>query len=117
MQRRSQENIIPESVSAKEAVSIASLLWSTVEGIHSDINAMARSNPSICISTLQINVMNGLFQQIIRLLEGSDYAKNLRLLKKDDCYTFADALIIVGQYKGALRAFRVNVLGEGQYTF
>lgn len=117
MQDRSLDEMLLPLEAAQRPVSIAARLWTTLEGNHCAINSIARTNQSTCVSEVQMEVLNGLFHQIIRLLGQDDHAKNLRLLEKDRCYTFVDALIIVGHYKGALRSYRVNVLGESQYTF
>lgn len=112
-----EQTLTPLPETANNLASIASRLWTILEETHRDINSMARANPIVCVSAIQIEVLNGLLQKIIGLLEQHNYAENLRLLQNDHCYTFVDALVILGQYKGSMRAFRVNVLGEGPYTF
>lgn len=95
----------------------ACALWEMLAGAHHDLNVLARKNAVAFISESQIKMLNVLLQEIAVLVSGHGYGANLSLLLTDRRYTYADVLMIVGQYKGALRAYRINVLGESQYKF
>jgi len=100
-----------------DTVSTAWRLWTSLDATHREMNSASRNSANVCMSETQVTSMNGLFQQIIGLLEQTDDPKNLHLLQTDTCNTYSDALLILGQYKAALRSFRVQVLKEGPFSF
>jgi hypothetical protein len=100
-----------------EPTSIAAHLWSVLSEMHTDMNSLARVNVHSILSETQIELVNGTLDQIIRLLAASGRAQNLRLLDHEKPITTGDALLILGHYKGSLRAYRIGVLNEGQFSF
>lgn len=119
MEDRSLElQLLPlEGLPVREPVSIASRLWSMLDEAHGDMNGLCRTNPNGLITDIQIELVNELLEQVISLLHENGHGDSLRLLDGERPTTYADVLLILGLFKGALRAFRVDVLGENAYKF
>lgn len=108
---------IASNAAAHDPVSIASNLWKTLERLQTQLNILSRSQPRRTISPNIVDLVNSTLSQVQRLLREHGYAEGLLLIDPNNPPTHTDTLIIIGNYKRALKAFRVGVLGEGQYTF
>jgi hypothetical protein len=100
-----------------EAVSVASHLWSVLEHMHAEANALTRVHPQEFLSAQQIELTNGSLRQVVRLLEVHGHATHLKLIDQSEPPTYTEALLLIGMYKGAVRAFRLNILKELPYSF
>lgn len=106
-----------DGLPVREPVSIASRLWSMLEEAHGDMNALCRSNPNGLVTDIQAELVNALLEQVVSLLNEYGHGDNLRLIDSERPVTNSDVLLMVGQFKGALRSFRTDVLGEDGYRF
>jgi hypothetical protein len=117
VEERSLEQSMPALEPAYDTASAASHFWSVLSQMHSDMNAISRTNTHCLLTDTQIEVINGVLHKVMQILAESGRAQNLRLLEKSHQTTAGDALIILGHFRGSLRAYRVDVLNESQFSF
>ena len=95
----------------------AAYLWSLLEMIHDDLNALCRRNPNGLLGLMSIETVNRAFAQVRELLGDNPGAGELTELQPLASTTHSDALVSLSMYKSALRQFRVDHLKQNPYSF
>ena len=113
------DNFFKESTESQSSdfVMRAAYLWSLLEMIQEDLNALSRRANHARLGPMSIETINKAFVEVKDLIADDVATKFLPVLESVCPPTHADALISIGTYKQALRRYRVEVLGEDPYRF
>jgi hypothetical protein len=95
----------------------AAYLWSLLQLIHEDLNALCRRSPAGILGQMSIRAINKAFIEVKQLLDKESPALFLSLLNDSEPPMHADALVMVSLYQAALRGFRIDKLGEDPMAF
>ena len=94
----------------------AAYLWSVLDMIHADLNALCRRNPRAQLSPMSIKTINRAFGEIEDLLAPAGLEDLVGMLDADEPPAHDDALVALALYRSALRRFRIEALGENPYS-
>jgi hypothetical protein len=100
-----------------EVITLATRLWSTLDRMHHEANARVRTDPYGRITRERAELLNATLEVAKRMLEQHGVAYELTLLNPNNPETNSDVLLLLGKYRGSLRAFRYQVLHEVPFSF
>jgi hypothetical protein len=103
---------LSESLSGADRSSKASYLASALHCLHSLLDVSCREAPYAVLSAPNAEVTNVVFAEVRQLL--GDYAGVQRFGDAAHGLHIGDALTLIGQYREALRRYRVEQLGENE---
>jgi hypothetical protein len=121
-QRHMHERIPDQSISGPalqkaEVITLATRLWASLDRMHHEANARVRTDPHGRISRERAELLNATLDIAKRMLEQHGVAYELTLLNPNNPETNTEVLLLLGKYRGSLRAFRYQVLHEMPFSF
>jgi hypothetical protein len=116
-ERIPDQHISAPALQKAELITLATRLWSALDRMHHEANARVRTDPYGRITRERAEQLNATLEIAKRMLEQNGVAYELTLLNVNNPDTNSDVLLLLGKYRGSLRAFRYQVLHEVPFSF
>lgn len=91
----------------------AAYLESALQCLALDLNRLSRKDPKSLLNQGSAAILNIVCGEVRKLLDAQQYTYTLR--PAEITMTHADAMLLLGNYKSAIRSFRIERLGENPY--
>jgi hypothetical protein len=117
LEDRALQEALSAPLDASDVKTRTSKLWTMLDEAHRAANSLCRTKPHGQLTIVHARLINRVFEQVLELPGMEPYAKFLHLLDPDGQNTFSDALLLIGQYRAALRSFRVKELKQDSLSF
>lgn len=105
-----QYDVSKEKAAAYEAV------IGVFDGLFRELKELGKKKPESTLNASKVRIINRVLVDVADCLEGSPDHKYLELLDDDSLPQYSDAILILSQYDGALKAFRERHYGYDSVT-
>ncbi len=84
---------------------------SVFNGLFKELRELGKKKPEATLNASKVKIINRVLVDVAEFLKGAPGHKYLKLLDNDSLPQYSDAIFILSQYDGALKAFRERHYG------
>jgi hypothetical protein len=85
-------------------------------GLFKELKELAKKKPEATLSASKVKIINRVLVDVRDCLQGEPEHKYLDLLDDETLPQYSDAILILSQHQGALKAFRARCFGYNEDT-